>query len=540
MPGALETRAPAPARSRAEESRGGAAAGHRRAASNEPGKKTMELAPAKLCTPDPRLVMLRKRQREEMEALRGILRKAELLAGKNLGDGRAAPRRGKDGRFLAAEAEARPAPAAAEADRATSAKRRKTMMPLVKIAKPKPIRMSADEISNLASRVSSLSEDMPPRILEFLKKECSGHEDTNRGEIEIDIGSMRHPALFELRKMLDEFAEEENRRHEKEKSSKNSSRPTTSRSSSVQHEDGEIVEGQDCDVTVDTCSVASSVADKILCSNQEILEDGEIAEEGDVICSDAAPAVIEKFAESGNSPSSSSSSSSSSSESSSSSGCTSGGSCRDTSGSDSSDSDSDDESVTSSPAPAILPKANDSPMAVDLCSSPCLTEQVPRSSPRRSSSPCPLSENGEIEEECPPESEKIAEAVISPRDSYSSGFADDGSVSTVPAPVVLPEPLAQQPAARDRKLPLSQAEYRAMIAKAVQKHRRLQNPERQRAYEELEEKERKAKPISDWIQPMHLSQLGITPVEYAVTSERRVPGRGSPVQKLLGLFLKAE
>ncbi|CAN6221781.1 unnamed protein product [Urochloa humidicola] len=231
------------------------------------------------------------------------------------------------------------------------------------------------------------------------------------------------------------------------------------------------------------------------------------------------------------------SSSISSSGSSSSSGCSSGGSCGDSSDSDSSDSDSDDESVTSSPAPAVLPKTDASPMAVDLCSSPCLTEQVRRSSPRRSRNSLP--EDGEIEER-PPAPEKLAEPVISPRNSYSSGSAYDGNVSTVPAPVILPEPLAQQPAARDHKVPLSQAEYRAMIAKAVQKQRRLQNPERQRAYEELEEKERKAKPISDWIPPMELTQLGITPVEYAMTSERRVRCRGGPVQRLLGLFLKAE
>ncbi|CAN6172902.1 unnamed protein product [Urochloa humidicola] len=207
MPGALKIRAPPPPRSREEESRDGAAAGHRRATRDElAAKKATDLAPAELSTPDP-LLRLRKRQREEMEALRGILRKAELLVGKSktAGDGRAAPRRGKVGRFLAAEAEAGPAPAATEGGRATSAaKRRKTMTPLVKIAKP-PIRMSADEISNLTSRVSSLAEDMPARILEFLKKECSGHEDASRGEIEIDIGSMRHPDLFELRKMLDEL-----------------------------------------------------------------------------------------------------------------------------------------------------------------------------------------------------------------------------------------------------------------------------------------------------------------------------------------------
>jgi hypothetical protein len=38
-----------------------------------------------------------------MEALRGILKKAELVVRKNVDKGRAAPRHGKDGHFLAAE-----------------------------------------------------------------------------------------------------------------------------------------------------------------------------------------------------------------------------------------------------------------------------------------------------------------------------------------------------------------------------------------------------------------------------------------------------
>ncbi|CAN6214601.1 unnamed protein product [Urochloa humidicola] len=441
MPGALKTRAPTPVRSRGEESRGGAVTtSHRRAACDKLGTKTMGLAPAELSTPEP-LLMLTKTQREEMEELRSILRKAELLAGKTktTDDICVVPSRGKDERFLAAEAESRPAPAAMEVGRT---KRRKTMTPLVKITKP--IRMSVDEISNLTSCMSSLSEDMSARILEFLKKECSGHKDTSRGEIEIGIRSMRHPTLFELRKMLDEFAEEENHQRQEEVKLKNAFEPT-SRSSSSQHEDGEIVEMENRDVTMDTCSFTSLVADKNLCSNQEILKDGEIAKDGDVMCSDAAPIALEKFAGYGNNPSSSSSCSSKSSGSNSS-DRSSGGSCGDSSKSDSSsDSDSDDECVTSCPPPAIFPKTNASPMAVDLCSSPGLTEQVPQSNPRRRSISLP--EDGEIEEECPPALDKLAEAVISPRHSYSSGFADGGSVSIVSAPVVLPKSLVTQLAA---------------------------------------------------------------------------------------------
>jgi hypothetical protein len=178
-------------------------------------------------------------------------------------------------------------------------------------------------------------------------------------------------------------------------------------------------------------------------------------------------------------------------------------------------------------------------VAVDLCSSKCLPEQDIRSNPRSSSRNCSsLPEDGEIDEEAATIAvhlpEKLAETMISPTgSSKSSGSAGGGSVCSI----------AQQqqlPAVRDRKVPLSEAEYRDIIAKARQKQRRQCNPERKRAYEELEQKERSATPISDWIHPMQLKQLGITPVEHAVTSERRVRGRQSPVQKLLGLFLKAE
>jgi len=110
------------------------------AARDELRSKTMDLAPSELSAPDPRQV-LRKRLGEEMEALRGILRKAELVVRKNIDKGRAAPRRGKDGRFLAAEARSE----AMEADRTPCAKRRKVMPPLEIIEPPpgyrSPIRM---------------------------------------------------------------------------------------------------------------------------------------------------------------------------------------------------------------------------------------------------------------------------------------------------------------------------------------------------------------------------------------------------------------
>ncbi|KAK8455076.1 hypothetical protein SEVIR_4G082100v4 [Setaria viridis] len=317
-------------------------------------------APAGISRQDPQLI-LRKRLREEMEALRGLVRKAELLCGKR----RAAPRCGKDdGRFLAAEGWSE---SHTEAEGTTCAKRRKTT--------PAEPRMSADEIADLVARVASLSENMPASILEFLE-ECTGHEDGNRGEI--DIGSMRRSAMFELKKMLGKFAKEEKRR-----------------SPPDQQEDGEIV---------DICGDASpSAAQKVLRyrSPPRLLEDGEIEEEAEDmsvdVCGDASP-VAEKFAGTVNSPGSTSSS------------------CSDSSHCDSNGSGSEDESVASSPAPVVLA----SPMAV-VHKVPCLLE------------------DGEIEERggaSPVAAEKFTDTVMhSPRSSSSSyGFADDENVGSSPVP----------------------------------------------------------------------------------------------------------
>uniref|UniRef100_K3Y2G4 NET domain-containing protein n=1 Tax=Setaria italica TaxID=4555 RepID=K3Y2G4_SETIT len=437
---------------------------------------------------DPQLI-LRKRLREEMEALRGLVRKAELLCGKR----RAAPRCGKDdGRFLEAEGWSE---SPTEAEGTTCAKRRKTT--------PAEPRMSADEIADLVARVASLSENMPASILEFLE-ECTGHEDRNRGEI--DIGSMRRSAMFELKKMLGKFAKEEKRR-----------------SPPDQQEDGEIV---------DICGDASpSAAQKVLRyrSPPRLLEDGEIEEEAEDmsvdVCGDASP-VAEKFAGTVNSPGSTSSS------------------CSDSSHCDSNGSGSEDESVASSPAPVVLA----SPMAV-AHKVPCLLE------------------DGEIEERggaSPVAAEKFTDTVMhSPRSSSSSAYKkiNKKKIGNTNQSVMSesdrcpcccgspPRRVRSQSDQRGRLLSsaracqwnlLRAASYRDLVAKACRMQRRLHNPERLRAYEELEEMERNAKPISDWIHPMHLRQLGITPVEYAVTSERRVPGRGSPVRRLLGFFLKAE
>ena len=649
---------------------------HRAAARDELRSKTMELAPAELFASDPRQVLkkklsapdpcqvLRKRLGEEMEALRGILRKAELVVRNNVDKGYAARRRRKDGHFLAAEARSE----AMVVDRTPCAKRRKAtppvenieppriskadpipcakkrrMMPPVEIIEP---RISQDEIFSLVTRLSSLSSNMPARIVEFLNKECTSYTDQKAGEIEIDLESMTRPAMFELQKLLDEFAEQKGE-------SMNVCR-STSRSSPRKLEEGEFIEEgeiieegefieEDCGATATTaicggdaspvvaqkglcsppppriledgemteeegasaicgddalvgtvetakspsnssssgsssssdgsgssCSdssdsdssdsnsddecVTSNVAPVVLpipkaddasaiampakgiCSPPRILEDREMTEEEIDICGDAGPIAIEKFVEIAKSSSSGSSTSG---------GSSSGSSCSDSSDSDSSDSGSDDECVTSNPAPEVLPKTDASPMAMPHKILSAITEEEfaeTRNSRRSNNS---LLEDGEIEEE-QVAAKKSAETV-------NSTVSTNGQClrSSLP-PAVHIEPPKPQPAA--------QGTVRHLIAKGFEKKRERaaaakgtighfyakdfeKKRERQRAYEKLEEMERnaKAKPIFDCIHPGHLKQLGITtPVEYAVTSERRLPARrGCPVQSLLGLFLKA-
>ncbi|KAG2637942.1 hypothetical protein PVAP13_2NG555900 [Panicum virgatum] len=432
--------------------------------------KMTAFASAEISIQDPQLV-LRKRLRAEMEALRGLLRKAELLSGKkSVAKSRAPPRCGKDGRFLAAEDEA------TEAEMTTCAKRRKAV-PVAKVAEP---RMSAEEISSLTARVASLSENMPAHILEFLRKECTGREDRSSGEIEIDLGSMKHSALFKLRKLLDEFAEEEKRRDQTDAASVSG---RTGPSPLDEQEDGEIVEEDDA-IVADICGDASpSAAQKVLRSPPRLLVvDGEVEETEDMlidVCGGGAASALatKTFDEAGNNQDSGGSSCSSSS------GSSSDSSCSDSS----SDSGADDARVTSCPVPSDH---------LHVC----------------------LLEDGEMEE-CGGASPVAAAKSADTADSRTCG----SSCLEQPKALVI---------AHD------QGAYRGLIAKACQKQRRMRNPERQRAYQELEEMERDAAPISDWIHPTHLAQLGITPAEYAVTSERGVPGRGCPVQRLLGLFVK--
>jgi hypothetical protein len=76
-----------------------------------------------------------------------------------------------------------------------------------------------------------------------------------------------------------------------------------------------------------------------------------------------------------------------------------------------------------------------------------------------------------------------------------------------------------------------------LIAEAAAKMRR--DPARQKAYDDLEAMERNAPP-SDWIRREDMTKFGITAVEYAVTSDRLVPGRGGRLQQWFKLSWRGE
>jgi hypothetical protein len=85
----------------------------------------MGLAPAEISAPDP-LQMVRKRlcDEMEMEAIRGVLRKAELAVSKNVDKGRAAPGSARQGQPFPIKS------MEMETDHTPCGKRRKLMPPV--------------------------------------------------------------------------------------------------------------------------------------------------------------------------------------------------------------------------------------------------------------------------------------------------------------------------------------------------------------------------------------------------------------------------
>jgi hypothetical protein len=288
--------------------------------------------------------------------------------------------------------------------------------------------------------------------------------------------------------------------------------------STCQLEEGEIIEEED-DAFVDICGGVSPVP-TVHRPSQILLEDDKTEDVNVLVDTRGEASIVAEeknlAGEAGNSPISSSSGSSSS----------------DTSDSDSGDSDSDDEeSVRSSPAPTVPDKIDASiVVAVHnvLHSPPCLRE-----------------DGGTEEGASPVAAEEYVATGNGPRNTSSlPRSADDKSVGSSPAPFFLPE-RDEEPVEVEREEAAAQSVAPApappamsdLIAEARAKMRR--NPARQKAYDDLEAMERNAPP-SAWIRPVGMTKLGITAVEYAVTSGRLVPGRGGPLQQWFRLSWRGE
>ncbi|OEL13335.1 hypothetical protein BAE44_0025646, partial [Dichanthelium oligosanthes] len=153
---------------------------------------------------NPALDLLHKRMATELEALRELVKKAELVSRGSACKSGAAPT-GKSKRLVAAEP--RPEPRVEAGGKTPAVKRRKVSPLLVQNQKQiKVLRMLPDEREKLAGRLTSLAE-LPGHIVGFLQQQFGNDADPN-GEIEIDIQKVEDSVLLDLKRRLDKFAEE--------------------------------------------------------------------------------------------------------------------------------------------------------------------------------------------------------------------------------------------------------------------------------------------------------------------------------------------
>jgi hypothetical protein len=144
----------------------------------------------------PALDHLQKRMALELQALRELLKKAELIHRRPAC---------KIKRLLA------PEPQRMEVGGKTSSLKRRKVSPLLEQRhaqkQRKAPRMSFDERERLAGRLASLAA-VPDHIVEFLQQQLGSDADDPHGEIEIDMHSVQDSVLFELKARLDKLAEE--------------------------------------------------------------------------------------------------------------------------------------------------------------------------------------------------------------------------------------------------------------------------------------------------------------------------------------------
>lgn len=95
--------------------------------------------------------------------------------------------------------------------------KKKKVAPVGHVGKVEPVKrvMSVDDKHKLSMELESLLGELPESIIEFLKDNSSGAEQTSEDEIEIDIDALSDDVLFKLRKLLDDFVLEKKKHQTK-------------------------------------------------------------------------------------------------------------------------------------------------------------------------------------------------------------------------------------------------------------------------------------------------------------------------------------
>ncbi|CAI9111537.1 OLC1v1011782C1 [Oldenlandia corymbosa var. corymbosa] len=133
-----------------------------------------------------------------------------------------------------------------------------------KLTEPEKPKMSAEEKSKLTQELEGLLEDLPEKIVVFLKEQISNAGESAEDEIELDIEDLSEDALFTLRKLLDEhFLEKQKIAEKGEPCEIELPNESGLSSSSMQADKGNDLVDEDVDIGEDEPPVSSYPAVEI-------------------------------------------------------------------------------------------------------------------------------------------------------------------------------------------------------------------------------------------------------------------------------------
>jgi hypothetical protein len=519
--------------------------------------------------------VLRKRLGSELDAVRGLIRKAELFpgaAGPLTEAGGAGT--GEDG-LVTAAAELQTA-APMQVDGASDAKRRKaSSLAVVRRATEEPMRTTAagEERERLAGRLASLAAALPDHAVAFLQNQSDGHGNSvteTRSTMKDDS------ALVQLKLLLDRFAPE-NTTKEQERAALDASGVTSGTSTGPVEKDGDVGASRRVelrDIAEEYSELVGAIGVLVLSPLPRKLVD--VAAEHDEyvdILGDASPVVFP--AATAAEPVGTCSSPSSSS----------GGGSSDSDTSDSSGSDSDSDSGGNVGDPPALPNFRSeqaaqpptpTPKKVRVSENEEEMQQhcaAPTAAVRPiASSPPVLPKESDIAARLQKSAPDDAMQIANPKELQNLPALTEPPISNIspPAPAFLPVPnqtASAQPPAPDAVIVEPEEEPHQdpaaedgpltdLISKAQEAMERRRQEERSRAREEarreLLEVERAALP-DERVRPADMERLGIAAFEHIVSSTvegvargrenngLRVARAGCPtVMQFLGLFLKPD